>query len=211
MLSFLTEELDKKSRYFLMTGAIVPRPIAFVSTVNKEAKVNLAPYSFFNAFSASPPVVGFSAATKPDGTLKDTHKNLIETGECVIQLVDYSFVEKMNQCGADYEHGVNEFEEVGLEAVPSDLVKAPRVKGSPFQMECKLLKEINLGPHLSLSPGAGNLLLCEVLKFHIDEKYYDEENQKVRSQLIDAVGRYGTEFYIHNSSDPVFKLERPTL
>jgi flavin reductase (DIM6/NTAB) family NADH-FMN oxidoreductase RutF len=211
IFSFLADELDKKSRYFLMTGAIVPRPIAFVATVSQEGIANLAPYSFFNAFSASPPVVGFSAATKPDGSLKDTHRNLLETGECVIQLVDYSFAEKMNRCGADFASGINEFEAVGFESIASDLVKAPRVKESPFQMECKLIKEINLGAGFTKAPGAGNLLLCEVLKFHIDEKYYDADNQKVRSELLDAVGRYGVESYIHNSPNSVFSLERPSI
>ncbi|MDA0773065.1 MAG: flavin reductase family protein [Cyanobacteria bacterium] len=205
MHSVLASNLSPKEKYFYLIGGIGPRPIAFVSTISRDGIPNLAPFSFFNAFSSNPPVVVFSPArtANPDKPFKDTYTNLVETKECVVQMVNYEMREKMKLCAQDLDADINEFDISGLTQIPSDIVKAPRVKESPFQMECKLLEMKQLGDQ----PGAGNLAICEVLKFHVDESVFKPGTERIDPQAIDLIGRNGEHYYTRASGDAIFEMK----
>lgn len=205
MYSVLAQDLSQKEKYFLMIGAIIPRPIAFVSTISKDGIYNLAPFSFFNAFGTNPPIVIFSPS--PTGNAerpqKDTYVNLMDTKECVVQMVSYEFAEKMFKSSEAVAPEVDEFKLVGLSPIASDLVKAPRVKESHFQMECKLLEMKTIGD----GAGAANLAICEVLKFHIDENIFKEGSQsRIDPEKLHAIGRLGEHYYTKAFAD-VFELK----
>ena len=190
MVSFSLEELSAQKCYRLLAHLVGPRPIALVCTVNQEDEPNLAPFSFFNAFSAEPPVVGFSCTrTLRENKLKDTYCNLREVPQCTISVVTRSIVEQVNLCAVDYPAHVNEFEKSGLSPLPSDLVQPPRVAESPAHLECQLLQILELGE----GGGAGNLALCKVLKIHISDDVWDGEG--VDPHKLDLVGRLGGAFY----------------
>lgn len=206
MYSIEAKELSQRDIYFLMLGGIAPRPIAFVSTISKEGVYNLAPFSFFNAFGSNPPIVIFSPAStgNPERPHKDTYINLVDTQECVVQIVSYEFAEKMILTSAEAPHNVDEFKLSGLTPIPSDIVKAPRVKESHFQMECKLLEMKSYGENI----GAANLAICEVVKFHIDENIFQEGSRtRIDPQKIDAIGRNGGFNYTRASGDAIFELK----
>lgn len=205
MHSVLASNLSPKEKYFYLIGGIGPRPIAFVSTISKNGIPNLAPFSFFNAFSSNPPVVIFSPArsSNPEKPFKDTYTNLVETKECVVQMVSYEMREQMKLCGQDLDADINEFDISGLTQIPSDIVKAPRVKESPFQMECKLLEMKQLGDQ----PGAGNLAICEVLKFHVNESVFKLGTERIDPQAIDLIGRNGEHYYTRASGDAIFEMK----
>lgn len=210
MHSVEASALSPKERYFYLVGAVAPRPIAFVSTVSKEGKTNLAPFSFFNAFASNPPILIFSAATTadPERPYKDTYLNIIETKECVVQMVNYQMAEQMNLCSKDLSYGESEFDFSGLTPIASDLVAPPRVKEAPIQMECKLLEMKSIGD----GPGSANLAICEVLKFHIaDELIKGRDDDKVRIDpyAADLIGRNGEFYYTRASGDSLFELKRP--
>ncbi|UCE23340.1 MAG: flavin reductase family protein [Candidatus Zixiibacteriota bacterium] len=188
----------------LMSGGVAPRPIALVSTISAGGAINLSPFSFFNIFGANPPVVAFSPTRRGrDGTTKDTYDNLNETRECVAQAVTHAMVEQVNLASSDYASDVDEFVKSGLTPIPSDLVKPPRVKESPFQMECRVTQIIPLGT----DPGSGNLVICEVVRFHIDEKVI--RNGVIDPDLIDLVGRNSADYYTRASGSAVFTVKKP--
>ncbi len=188
----------------LLLGGVAPRPIALVSTISEEGINNLSPFSFYNAFGANPPVVAFSPARRGrDASFKDTYQNLIATKECVIQAVTYEMVEQINLASAEFEHGIDEFVKSGLTPIDSEIVKPKRVKESPFQMECKLLQMINLGN----DKASGNLAICEVIRFHIDENVFDDGI--IHPDLIDLVSRMGGDFYCRASKQNIFEIEKP--
>jgi flavin reductase (DIM6/NTAB) family NADH-FMN oxidoreductase RutF len=190
----------------LLLGGVSPRPIALVSTISEDGTNNLSPFSFFNAFGANPPVVGFSASRRVrDGGLKDTYNNLMATKECVIQAVTYDMVEQVSLSSTEYDTGVDEFIKSGLTPIDSYLVKAKRVKESPFQMECKLIDMINF----SNEKGAGNLAICEVVYFHADDDIFD--NGIIHPDLIDLVGRNSGNFYTRASGEALFEIEKPLV
>ena len=192
--------------YQFMIGSIAPRPIAFVSTVDKDGKSNLAPYSFFNAFSSNPPMVVFSSNRRVhDGTTKDTLENVQETMECVINIVNYSIVRQMTLTSVRYPKEVSEFEKAGLTPIASDLVKPFRVKESPVQLECKVDRIIPLGTE----GGAGHLVVCNIVRMHIDEKILDAEGKRIDPQKIDLVGRLGKAYYTRASGQSVFEIIQP--
>ena len=146
-----------------MLGAIAPRPIAFASTVDKDGKVNLSPFSFFNAFGSKPPVIVFSPARRVrDNSIKHTLENVYETMEVVINVVNYAMVQQMSLASTEYPKGVDEFVKAGFTPVASELIRPPRVKESPVQMECKVLQVIETGTE----GGAANLIVCEILRMH---------------------------------------------
>lgn len=208
MLSVEPKDLDPKETYQYLIGGISPRPIALVSTVSKSGANNLAPFSFFNAFGANPPVIGFSPARRArDGSQKDTYYNLMDTKECVVHIVNYDMVEQMNLSSTEYEKGIDEFIKSGLTAVGADIVQAKRVKESPFHMECKLIDMVHLGEN----GGAGNLALCEVIKFHIDERILKntERGKRIDPHLLDAVARNGQAYYTRASGSAIFEVQRP--
>lgn len=206
MISIDPKEIKTKDLHQFLLGIVAPRPIAFVSTVDEEGKPNLAPYSFFNAFSSNPPIVVFSANRRVvDNTTKDTLYNIEKTGEAVINAVSYNIVRQMAVSSIQFPTGVNEFEKSGLTAVESDLVKPPRVKESPASMECKLQEIITLGEH----GGAGHLIICEVVKIHLDERVVD--GNRINPHKMDLMGRMGRAFYTRASGDAVHTIVQSVL
>ncbi len=188
--------------YKLLIGAIVPRPIAFVSTLSPEGIRNLAPFSFFTAVSANPPVICFSpSARQGPHRHKDTLFNIATTREFVVNIVSEEFAGKMNICAADFPPEVDEFEASGLTPITSDLVKPPRVAESHVQMECKLYLTIEI----SELPGGGSLVLGEVVRFHVDDEYVD--NFKIDPDKLRAIGRMGGNAYSRTTDR--FDLIRP--
>jgi flavin reductase (DIM6/NTAB) family NADH-FMN oxidoreductase RutF len=205
MLSFNPYDLPIPQRHQYILGAVGPRPICWASTVNKDGQPNLAPYSFFNAYSSNPPILVFSSNRRGrDNTTKDTLHNIEATMEVVINVVPFALVNQMNISSTDYASEINEFEKAGVTAVPSELVKPPRVKESPVQFECKVKQIIALGNE----GGAGNLFICEILKMHIDESILDEDKQ-IDPHKIDLVGRMGNEYYVRASQDAIFEINNP--
>ena len=186
-------------------GAVAPRPIAFASTVNAEGQANLAPFSFFNAFSSNPPILVFSANRRVKGnTTKDTLRNIEDNREVVINIVTYDMVRQMALTSIDYPTEVNEFEKAGFSPIESELVKPMRVAESPVQFECKVKEIIPLGEE----GGAGNLFICEIVLIHMAEHIFDEEG-KIDPQKTDQVARMGRAFYCRAHGDNIFKLYQP--
>ncbi len=192
--------------YQFMIGAVSPRPIAFVSTVDIEAVPNLAPFSFFNAFSSKPPIVGFATSIRTkDGTTKDTLANVQEVNECVINIVSYNFVRQMSLTAVNYPKGVSEFEKAGLTPIESDLIRPFRVKESPIQMECRVEQILPL----SNEKGGGVLILCRVLRMHINEDILDLEKNRIDPLKVDTVGRMGRYWYTRASGTSLFEIQQP--
>lgn len=201
MLTLDPKELPVPDLHQYLLGAVGPRPICFASTVDKDGNHNLAPFSFFNVFSAKPPIAIFSPnLSGKTGKAKDTHLNIKEVPECVINIVNYPMVQQMSLASSPYPKGVSEFTKAGFTAVASDLVKPMRVKESPVQLECKVfeLKEI----------GNCNLVFCEIVKIHIDEAVLDA-NKKIDQQKIDLVARMGGNWYCRAHGDALFEIEKP--
>lgn len=204
MKSFLPSELETKNLYGLLSGSIGPRPIAFVSTVDKNGRPNLSPYSFFNVFSANPPIMIFSPVRRVrDNSIKHTLENALETKEVVINVVNWDMVQQVSLSSTEYEQGVNEFEKAGLTMLASDLVKPPRVKESPVQYECRVNDTIALGKE----GGAGNLVIAEVVKLHIREDLLDE-GLHIDQHKIDLVSRMGGNWY-SRANQGMFEVEKP--
>ncbi|SKB45982.1 flavin reductase family protein [Daejeonella lutea] len=195
-----TVELQNYLQY-----AIAPRPICFVSTIDKEGNVNLSPFSFFNMFSTNPPVCIFSPARRVrDNTTKHSLENVIEVPECVINIVNYNMVMQTSLASVEYPKGVNEFIKSGLTALASDLVRPPRVGESPVQMECKVKQVIQLGDNA----GAGNLVIAEIQRIHISEEILDSSG-KIDQVKIDLVARLGGDWYCRVTEDNLFQVEKP--
>ncbi|QIE59525.1 flavin reductase family protein [Rasiella rasia] len=204
MLSIDPKAISVGALHGYLLGAVSPRPICFASTVDAEGNVNLSPYSFFNVFSANPPVMIFSPARRVrDNTTKHTLENVLETKEVVINIVSHAMVQQMSLSSTEYDKGVNEFIKAGFTQIPSSVVKPPRVKEAPVQFECKVTDVIHLGNE----GGAGNLVLCEVVHVHIDEAVLDDE-QKIDPLKIDTVARMGGNWY-SRAKDGLFEVEKP--
>jgi flavin reductase (DIM6/NTAB) family NADH-FMN oxidoreductase RutF len=203
MFQYEPKDLSVPEVHKLLLGGVAPRPIALVSTISKDGINNLSPYSFFNAFGANPPVVAFSPSRRGrDATLKDTYYNLIETKECVIQVVTHSMVEQVSLASVEFSSEIDEFIKSGLTPIDSDLVKPKRVKESPFQMECKLLEMKSFGE----GGAAANLAVCEVIKFHVAEDLFT--NGIIDPVKIDLVARMSGDFYSRAGAG-VFVVEKP--
>jgi flavin reductase (DIM6/NTAB) family NADH-FMN oxidoreductase RutF len=193
---------DPRNVYKLMIGAIVPRPIAFVSTLSTDGIANLAPFSFFTGISANPPVVCFSPMVRSsDGAHKDTLNNIEATREFVVNIVSEEFAEKMNICSGEYPPEVDEFKLSGLTPIPSDLVRPSRVAESHVNMECRLLQVV----HVSEKPLGGSIVLGEVLRFHVDDALFD--NFRLDPDKLRAFGRMGGTSYTRTTDR--FDLARP--
>ncbi|MEN9610996.1 MAG: hypothetical protein RLZZ628_1810 [Bacteroidota bacterium] len=204
MLSIDPIHTDPTTMYQYLIGSVAPRPIAFVSTINAAGETNVAPFSFFNAFSGNPPMVGFSSSgIKSDGTAKDTLLNVKTLGECVINVVNYNMVQQTSLSAIEFAHGVSEFTKTGLTPIPSEVVKPPRVLESPVQMECKVEQIIKLGN----TPSAGNLVICRIIRMHINPDILDV-NGRIDPHKIDLMGRLGRAYYTRSSSD-VQAIVRP--
>jgi flavin reductase (DIM6/NTAB) family NADH-FMN oxidoreductase RutF len=203
-MTILPSEAGPANIYKLMIGAIVPRPIAFVSTISPAGVGNLAPFSFFTACSANPPVICFAPMVRAsDGAQKDTLHNVQQTGEFVVNIVSEDFVEKMNICSAEFPPEVDEWEKSGLTPVASESVAPARVGESRFHMECKLLEIV----HLSKLTLGGSLVLGEVVRFHVDDELF--EDYRIDADKLCAIGRMGGPTYARTTDR--FDLQRPKL
>jgi flavin reductase (DIM6/NTAB) family NADH-FMN oxidoreductase RutF len=188
-----------------MLSAIGPRPIAFASTVDKDGNRNLSPFSYFNVFSTRPPIAIFSPAKSGrTNTQKDTYHNAKETMEVVINVVNHSIVQQMSLSSTAYAKGVDEFAKSGLTPLESEMVKPARVKESPVSLECKVREVVELGDE----GGSGNLIICEIVMIHIDDKILDEEGN-IDTRKIDLVGRMGGDWYVHANGDALFEVPKP--
>jgi flavin reductase (DIM6/NTAB) family NADH-FMN oxidoreductase RutF len=191
--------------YQFLIGSVAPRPIAFVSTVDTEGVANLAPYSFFNAFSANPPIVVFSSSLRGgNAAKKDTLRNVENTKECVINMVSHNIVRQMTLTAHDYPSDVNEFQKAGLTPLASDLVKPFRVAESPVQMECKVEQIISLGE----LPTSGRLIVCRVVRMHINEAVLTDDKRRIDPNRMDLVGRLNRYWYTRASGASLFEIER---
>jgi flavin reductase (DIM6/NTAB) family NADH-FMN oxidoreductase RutF len=187
--------------YMLMVNSIVPRPIAFVSTISREGAPNLAPFSFFNAVCGEPPVICFSVGNRVP--LKDTIVSIRATGEFVVNIVTEEIAERMNVCSGEYPGGVSEFSVSGLTPEPSEIVKPPCVRESPVNMECKLIQIVDV----STRPAGASLILGEVVRFHVDRAVTD--NFRVDPAKLHAVGRMGGNGYVRTRDR--FEMIRPKV
>lgn len=204
MRSIDPKKVSTKELHGLMLGAVGPRPISFASTVDKDGNPNLSPFSFFNMFSAHPPILIFSPARRVrNNTTKHTLENVLATKEVVINVVNFAIVQQASLSSTEYAAGVNEFEKAGLTMLESDFVKPFRVAESPVQFECK----VNNVQHLGKEGGAGNLIICEVLKMHIHETILDEHG-KIDQYKIDQVARMGGNWY-SRANMGMFEVPKP--
>jgi len=204
MLSLDPNELATPKLHGYLLGSIGPRPIAFASTVDEKGQPNLSPFSFFNVFSANPPILVFSPARRVrNNTTKHTLDNAEVTKEVVINVVNYDIVQQMSLSSTEYGEGVDEFKKSGLTPITSEKVAPFRVKESPVQFECKVVNIIKLGKE----GGAGNLVMCEVVKLHIDEAVLDE-NGSIDQHKIDLVSRMGGNWY-SRANMGMFEVPKP--
>ncbi|MGJ8591846.1 MAG: flavin reductase family protein [Aquaticitalea sp.] len=204
MISFDPKDLSTGKLHGYLLSAVAPRPIAFASTVDADGNPNLSPFSFFNVFSANPPILIFSPARRVrDNSVKHTLDNVEATREVVINVVNYDIVQQMSLSSTEYPLGINEFEKSGLTMLKSDKVKPFRVAESPIQFECKVNDIIKLGSE----GGAGNLVICEVVKFHITEEVLDDNNVIIQEKL-DLVARAGGDYY-NRANKGFFEIPKP--
>ena len=202
--TYLPSEQDIPTIHHLLLGGVAPRPIALVSTISKAGVNNLSPFSFFNAFGANPPTVAFSPSLRGrDGSSKDTLNNLNEIPECVISSVSYDMVEQVSLASTEYNSDIDEFVKSGLTPLEADLVKPKRVAQSPFQMECKVNQIVALGS----GKASGNLVICEVIKFHVREDVF--KNGVIHPDAINLVGRNSANFYTKAFDQAIFEIEKP--
>ena len=195
-------EIETKDLHQFIVGAIAPRPVAFASTMDENGVANIAPYSFFNAFSSNPPILVFSSnRTVKNNTTKDTLHNIQKSKEVVINVVNYSMVRQMAIASISYPASVDEFEKAGLTPVAADLVKPFRIKESPVQFECKVQDIHTLGEH----GGAGHLIICKVERIHIAEDVIDHRG-RIDPHRLDLVGRLGRAHYVRASGDALFEV-----
>ena len=204
MTSFEPKDLPTAKLHGYLLSAVAPRPIAFASTMDQNGNPNLSPFSFFNVFSANPPILIFSPARRVrDNTTKHTLENAESTKEVVINVVNYDIVQQMSLSSTEYGKGVNEFEKAGLTMLKSDLVKPFRVAESPVQFECKVNNIIKLGTE----GGAGNLVICEVVKLHINDAVLSESGS-IDQEKLDLVSRAGGSYY-SRAKTGFFEIPKP--
>ncbi len=205
MLSIDPKELTVQRLHQLLLGAIGPRPIAFASTLDAQGNANLAPFSFFNVFSANPPILVFSPARSGrTGQSKDTYNNAKTIPEVVINVVNYNMVHQMSLASSPYAPGVDEFVKAGFTALASHKVAPFRVAEAPVQFECKVQQIIELGQE----GGAGNLIICEVLQMHIHESLLNEHGL-IDQHKIDLVARMGADWYCRANQASMFEIKKP--
>lgn len=205
MLSIDPSAIPVQQLHAYLLGAVGPRPIAFASTIDKDGNPNLAPFSFFNVFSSKPPLLIFSPnRSGKTGETKHTHENVKEVPEVVINVVSYNMVHQMSLTSSPYAKGVDEFVKSGFTKLASETVRPFRVAESPVQLECKVLEVKELGT----TGGAGNLIICEVLKMHISEEILNEKGT-IDQHKIDLVARMGGNWYCRANGKALFEVEKP--
>jgi len=201
------KELKPAEKQYYLQHVVAPRPICFASTIGKNGNVNLSPFSFFNLFSSNPPIVVFSPSRRVrDNTTKHTLENVLEVPEVVINIVTYDMVQQTSLASCEFPKEVNEFTKAGFTEEPATLVKPPMVKESKVKMECKVVEVKSLGNE----GGAGNLVICEVLRMHIDDSLLDE-NRKLDQRKINHVARLGGDWYCVVNKHNLFQVEKPNV
>ena len=204
-MTFDLNELSVPQRQYYLQHIIAPRPICFASTIDKQGHINLSPFSFFNLFSSNPPVVIFSPARRVrDNTTKHTLENVKEVPEVVINIVTYEMVQQVSLASCEFGKEVNEFIKAGFTEEPATIVKPPMVKESLAKLECRVIEIKALGTEA----GAGNLIICEVLKMHIDDSLLDE-NKKIDQRNIHHVARLGADWYCRVDESNLFEVAKP--
>jgi len=204
MLSINPQDIPIQQLHGYLLGAVAPRPICFASTVDGEGNVNLSPFSYFNVFSANPPIMIFSPARRVrDNSTKHTLENILKTKEVVINIVSHAMVHQVSLSSTEYAKGINEFTKAGFTELASEKVKPPRVAEAPVQFECKVNDVIALGEE----GGAGNLIIAEVVQMHIDETILDNDG-KIDPIKIDTVSRLGGNWYSRAKAG-LFEVEKP--
>lgn len=204
---FDLSQLTTAEKQYYLQHVVAPRPICFASTIDKEGNVNLSPFSFFNMFSSNPPIVVFSPSRRVrDNTTKHTLQNVSEVPEVVINIVSYDMVQQASLSSCEFPKGVDEFVKTGLTKEPATIVKPPMVKESKAKMECKVLEIKPLGDE----GGAGNLVICEVLRLHIDDSLIID-NKNFDQGKLEHVARLGGDWYCHVSKDNLFKVPKPNI
>ena len=205
MLTLDLKDLTTAEAQNYLQSAIAPRPICFASTIDKQGNVNLSPFSFFNLFSTNPPIVIFSPSRRVrDNTTKHSLQNVMEVPEVVINMVDYEMVQQVSLSSCDYPKGVNEFTKAGLTPQPATRVTPPMVKESMVKLEC-IVKEIKV---LGESGGAGNLVICEVIRMHIEDRILNESN-RIDQEKLHHVARLGGDWYCRVGPENLFIVEKP--
>ena len=205
MLTIDLIEMGLPKAHHYLLGAVGPRPICFASTMDENGTPNLAPFSFFNVFSSNPPVAVFSPSRSGrTGAHKDTYNNVKKVDEVVINLVDYAMVEQMSLASSPYAPQVDEFIKSGLTPIPSETIKPYRVKESPVQLECKVIEVKELGEN----GGAGNLIICKILKMHVAKHILDDK-QMIDQEKIDLVARMGGDWYCRTDKNSMFEIKKP--
>ena len=205
MQTFDPREMTPAQTQRLLQGIVAPRPIALASTVNRKGEPNLSPFSFFNIFSSNPPILVFSPARRMrNNTTKDPLNNVLEVPEVVIHAVSYAMVEQTSLASSEYPTGTNEFIKAGFTMAPSELVRPYRVVEAPAALECKVNEVIALGDQ----GGAGHLVVCEVLKIHVDPKLLNDAGEPDPFRM-DLVARLGGDWYARASGEALFSVEKP--
>lgn len=189
-----------------LLNSVAPRPICFASTIDSEGRVNLSPFSFFNVFSANPPVVIFSPSRRGrDNTVKHSYENVVQVPEVTINMVSFDMVNQASLASSDYPRGTNEFVKAGFTEIPSDCVRPPRVGEAPVSMECEVDQVLPLGD----GPSAGNLVMARVLRIHVYEDLLDADGLP-DPLLLDLVGRHGGNWYCRTHREALFEIPKPS-
>ena len=205
------KDLKTAEKQYYLQHVVAPRPVCFASTIDKNGNVNLSPFSFFNLFSSNPPIVIFSPARRVrDNTIKHTLENVMEVPEVVINIVTYEMVHQVSLASCEYPKEMNEFEKAGFTSEPATIVKPPMVKESKAKMECKVIEVKPLGKE----GGAGNLVICEVLRMHIDDSLFDDTSagalgKKIDQRKIHHIARLGGDWYCKVDETNLFMVPKP--
>ncbi|MGE5106122.1 MAG: flavin reductase family protein [Sphingobacteriales bacterium] len=200
--------LTPVARQNWLQHAIAPRPVCFASTIDKEGNINLSPFSFFNLFSTTPPIVIFSPSRRVrDNTTKHTLQNVLEVPEVVINICDYEMVQQVSLASCEFPKGTNEFIKAGFTETPATLVKPPMVKESKVQMECKVLEVKTLGTE----GGSGNLVICEVLRMHVNESILNADATMIDQTKLHHIARLGGDWYCKVDESNLFEVAKPNV
>lgn len=186
--------------YAMLVSLVTPRPIAWVTSVSRDGRVNAAPFSFFNAFGANPPIIGFAPGDRDDGAPKDTARNVRETHEFVVNLVDEAVAEAMNKTSASLPYGVNELKAAGLTTAPSSVVKPPRIAEAPASLECAEWGTLQIG--------GNRLVIGLVRRIHVRDEIIDPATLRIRSELFHVIGRMASPHWYCRTRDR-FEMIRP--
>jgi flavin reductase (DIM6/NTAB) family NADH-FMN oxidoreductase RutF len=203
--SITLKDITPASAQHFLQHSIAPRPICFASTIDKDGNVNLSPFSFFNLFSTNPAVIVFSPSRRArDNSTKHTLQNILEVPEVAVNIVSYEMIQQASLSSCEFPKGIDEFIKAGFTKEPSKIIKPPRVKESPVQMECKVLEVKPLGTE----GGAGNLVIAEVVMMHINEIFLDD-NGKIDQKKLDLMARLGGNWYTRANASTIFEVEKP--